>query len=166
MDIAARLPNKTLLELFLQKADELGISPPALAPLMVTAARSCSLEAVTVLCTRDGIGATDFRGMTALMYACWLSQSSMVALLLQHGADPQKRGPDGWTPMMYALAVTPGTGSETGHAKRVREIITMLKNAGAQTDQTDDHQHDLRAIAHLAGSQGYVQWLDLEPESP
>jgi len=70
---------------------------------------------------RGGLGAPIMRnGPTALMQAVDVGDPQMVQLLLEYGADVNKRGWYGWTALSEAKE------------RNAVQIIHMLKRAGAK----------------------------------
>ena len=82
---------------------------------------------------------------TPLLRAAMLGQMQMVRLLLRHGADPNAKGADDWTPLMWAARNTKA-GTEA-------DIVLELLEAGASVlDRSKIGYTPL----HVAASHGNV----------
>lgn len=82
------------------------------------AVRSGNLEAVQAVLDRGANADEGGFGGSILMEAACLGHQEIVALLLAHGADPQKQDKDGLTAIYWA----------GGH----QDIVGLLKQAGAK----------------------------------
>eukprot|EP01032_Pedospumella_encystans_P014831 gene14831-17009_t len=93
------------------------------SPLMI-AARAGYTEIVRELLqqTQIKLNSTNLCSASALSYACEEGHTDIVALLLQHGAFPNKRGMDETTPLMLAV-----------QAKCAKCVYTLLQH-GADRD--------------------------------
>ena len=82
----------------------------------------------------------------------------IVAVLLAKGANPNRRGPDGWSPLMFAAAVIP---EQLGSAA---QVIAHLLAAGASPTVRDDVGRDAPAIARLFGLDHLASILERDPK--
>ena len=116
-------------EALLAAADK---GPAELAGLVATAAPQL-LDQVTVHAAMadldwlrafvqagGNVNAADGRGQTALMRAAGQRKAENLAYLLQAGADPNAKGPDGKTPLQFALQI-----------KRM-DAVDLLRQHGAK----------------------------------
>ena len=71
---------------------------------LMEAAGNCKLEAAKALLALGApVDAANTKGETALMYAAWICHDGqMVKLLLDGGANPNAKTPDGFTTLMWA----------------------------------------------------------------
>ena len=83
---------------------------------------------------------------TPLLRAAMLGQMEMVRLLLKHGADPNLKGADDWTPLMWAARNTKA-GTEA-------DIVLELLEAGASVS---DRSKIGYTPLHVAASHGNVR---------
>ncbi len=80
------------------------------------------LEHVRNYAPRDAyVNSLDPHGCTALFYACQEGHTDVAQLLLNYGADPHIRNPQGLTPLAVARLRNDN-----------QELIRVLENAGAQ----------------------------------
>lgn len=89
-------------------------------------------------------------GVTLLMSASYSNEPRLVSLLLQHGADPNKGDEKGWTPLMFAVALseTLATDAQTSAA-----VVRLLLAAGARKAARNACGHTAEDI--LSFQQGY-----------
>ncbi|KAJ3112979.1 hypothetical protein HDU96_003940 [Phlyctochytrium bullatum] len=97
------------------------------------------------------------QGITLLIHAIRNGAPASVRLLLEHGADVERRGPDGYTPLLIAVVARNTEavnwilrkGANTASTAKgctamhlacmtgMPEMVTMLKEAGAEIDALD-----------------------------
>lgn len=77
------------------------------------------------------VDARNIRGITPLMWAAAFGHSSMADLLIKHGADVNARIEPGWTCEIEDCKFK--TALEAAQMNGHRDIVTLLKRAGAET---------------------------------
>lgn len=118
----------TLVTLLLEAGADANAAPAG-EPVIMTASRTGSLEAVTALLARGAnINATDTsKGQTALMWAAAENHEPVIGALLARGADVRARSAAGFTALMFA--------ARQGHLGPARRLV----DAGADVnDRTPD----------------------------
>lgn len=88
---------------------------------------------------------TNEKGWSPLIVACFNQQYEVVKLLLNNGANPNRCGASGTTPLMYAK--TKILNQETPDLS----LIKLLIDAGADCLRTDCHGKDLFFYIDMAG---------------
>jgi ankyrin repeat protein len=66
-------------------------------------------------------------GKSALHLAFYYKQHSTIRLLINHGADINQKGPDGWTPLIQAIR------------EKNEDLVWLLIKKGARVDQKDSN---------------------------
>ena len=117
---------------------------------------------------------TTSTGETALHTAAAWDHLEIVAMLLQHGADPNTADVDGWTPLMNARslecvdlllaagAVTHASddvGADVAQHHRDSEILDRLQAAGATVHPRQDSLGSLLHSAAEDGDLGLLEYL-------
>lgn len=90
---------------------------------------------------------TNEKGWNPLIVACFNQQYEIVKLLLNHGADPNRCGPNGTTPLMYAK--TKILDQENPNLS----LIKLLLDAGAESSRTDCYGRDMFFYIEQSGRQ-------------
>lgn len=88
---------------------------------------------------------TNEKGWTPLIVACFNQQFEIAKLLLNNGADPNRCGANGTTPLMYAKTKI------LNQKNADFSIIKLLLNAGADCKRTDCYGKDLFFYIEKAG---------------
>lgn len=85
-------------------------------PLMLAARHGFDDVALTILNSGEAvINRQDLAGCTALHHAVAFGHTSMVSLLLHHGASPNIRASQGWRPVDFAVSkAVQGRGGSPG----------------------------------------------------
>ena len=77
------------------------------------------------------------KGWTPLIVACFNQQTEIVRLLLKSGADPNRSGANGTTPLMYAKTKI------LNQTEPDISLIKLLIDAGADCTRTDCYGKDI-----------------------
>lgn len=88
---------------------------------------------------------TNEKGWTSLIIACFNQQFKIAKLLLDNGADPNRCGANGTTPLMYAK--TKILNQESANLS----LIKLLLDAGADSTRTDCHGKNIFFYIEKAG---------------
>lgn len=97
-------------------------------------------------------------GISVLMNACNVGNTSIVKLLLEKGAEVNSHDWDGMTPLMMAVAGR-GHSDEKGKEDRCLEIVKLLILAGANPDYISWRRRTALKEAEWAGHSRVVQLL-------
>lgn len=89
---------------------------------------------------------TNEKGWTPLIVACFNQQTEIVRLLLENGADANRCGAHGTTPLMYAKTKI------LNQTNPDLTLIKLLMNAGADSTRTDCYGKDLFFYIYQAGN--------------
>ncbi len=89
-------------------------------------------------------------GFCILMNASYSNEPRLVALLLRHGADPNRADAKGWTPLMFAVALAETLAI---NATTSAEVVRMLLAAGAHKDARNAKGRSVEDI--LSFQRGY-----------
>lgn len=108
--------------------------------------RSRTAEELRLQCfaNPDLPASLDATGETALMSACRLARPDLVAVLLEHGADPNFADKGGATALVEAIG--------QGDLERRKEVLALLTSAGAELNRDG-----LECPVHRAVSMGSVE---------
>lgn len=99
---SATVPDTTSEPLAAPPANSTAPAGEADLSLFITARDGTAADLRAELSGVDNVDQRDSYGQTPLMYAAGRSNSEMVQLLLDAGADVNARSDAGWTPLMYA----------------------------------------------------------------
>ena len=97
-------------------------------------------------------------GISVLMNACNVGNTSMVKLLLEQSADANAHDWEGMTPLMMAV-VGRGHSDEEGKEDRCLELVKLLIDAGANVDYISWRRRTALKEAEWAGNSRVVQLL-------
>ena len=100
-------------------------------------------------------------GFTALHFAAMMHYSSIVSLLLEHGATVALRDQRGWTPLMVAISSVPRD-MDPDRNVRVRQTLAHLLRRGADCT-TSDCILTGKSVMDIAKSLGLfeiVSWME------
>ena len=94
----------------------------------------------TMLKEHQSLANSTWKHETALNEAISSGNPLMAIILLQHGADPNKTGEDGWKPLEWAATTHGMTMPFKGHGGRLhRSVLELLISRGAHVNAFGQH---------------------------